>query len=176
MANNPYFFRDVKSSEYEDYQAWNLSGEIYGDSETIVELSWNFSDIDDEINLVMENETINMKDSQSIEVSQLDNITIVIGDINMFNNPVPEKFALGNAYPNPFNPTTQLKLDIAESGYVTAKVYNVMGQVVMELANGHMDAGYHMFTWNAENVSSGMYLIRVQSDANVMTQKVMLLK
>ena len=55
-------------------------------------------------------------------------------------------------------------------------MYNVLGQVVSTLANSYMDAGYHTFTWNADNVPSGMYLVRVEAGSNVETQKIMLLK
>ena len=175
-ANNPYFFKDMKSSEFESYQAWNISGEIYSQVETIVELNWDVSNIEYDLHLVMENETIDMKEVNSIEVSSLEVMTVVLGDLDDFNNPLPQEFALGNAYPNPFNPVTQLKLDLAEDGLVNAKVYNVRGQVMAELVNGYMDAGYHMLSWDASSVASGMYMIRVESNGNVATQKVMLLK
>ena len=68
------------------------------------------------------------------------------------------------------------KLNLAENSVVSAKVYNVRGQVMAELVNGYMDAGYHMLTWDASHAPSGMYMIRVESTNNVATQKVMLLK
>ena len=166
----------MKSSEFESYQAWNISGEIYSQVETIVELNWDVSNIEYDLHLVMENETIDMKEVNSIEVSSLEVMTVVLGDLDDFNNPLPQEFALGNAYPNPFNPVTQLKLDLAEDGLVNAKVYNVRGQVMAELVNGYMGAGYHMLSWDASSVASGMYMIRVESNGNVATQKVMLLK
>ena len=66
--------------------------------------------------------------------------------------------------------------DLNQDGFVSVKVYNVVGQVVAEIANGHMDAGYHTFTWNAGSIASGMYLVRVESGAHIATQKLMLLK
>ncbi len=56
------------------------------------------------------------------------------------------------------------------------RFYNVVGQVIAELANGYMDAGYHTFTWNAGSIASGMYLVRVEAGAHIATQKLMLLK
>ncbi len=175
-VNSRYFFKDIKSSDFEYYQAWNISGQVSSFVETIVELSWDASNVDYDLHLVMENETINMKDVNSIEVSSLENMTIVLGDVDMFNNPLPDKFALGNAYPNPFNPVTQLKLNLSDDGMVTAKVYNIRGQVMAELVNGYMYAGYHMLSWDASSVASGMYMIRVETNNNVAIQKVMLLK
>jgi hypothetical protein len=88
----------------------------------------------------------------------------------------PVEFDLGQAYPNPFNPTTQLSLNLPADAYAVVKVYNVVGQVVATLVDGNMEAGYHNITWNASNVPSGMYMIRAEAGADVSTQKVMLLK
>ena len=87
-------------------------------------------------------------------------------------------FKLSPAYPNPFNPTTTLELAIPEAGYVSVKVYNLVGQEVATLANGFMPANQtgHQFVWNATNMSSGVYLAKVEGLGQVHTQKLMLLK
>ncbi len=80
--------------------------------------------------------------------------------------------------PNPFNPSTSLNLVVDKSGYVSVKVYNLVGQQVAVLANGYMeanDAGY-TFNWNASQLSSGMYIVKAESAGNVSTQKLMLVK
>ena len=69
-----------------------------------------------------------------------------------------------------------MDLSLNESGHVSIHVYNVLGQVVSTLIDGYMDAGYHTLTWNAKDVPSGMYLVKVQAGNNVETQKLMLLK
>lgn len=91
-----------------------------------------------------------------------------------FNTPV--EFSLSAAYPNPFNPTTTLNLNLPTDGNTVVKVYNVVGQVIETLIDGNMTAGYHSITWNAANVPSGMYMIRAEAGSDVTTQKVMLLK
>ena len=98
------------------------------------------------------------------------------GYLNVTTEVVPTSFALHNAYPNPFNPVTNLKLDLPLEGFTSVKVYNLVGQNVATLVDGYMDAGYHTITWNASNMPSGMYLIRAEVGSNVSTQKVMLLK
>ncbi|SVD44518.1 uncharacterized protein METZ01_LOCUS397372, partial [marine metagenome] len=60
---------------------------------------------------------------------------------------VPNSFVLSEAYPNPFNPSTSINLSIPEAGHVSVMVYNVMGQLVSTLADGHMDASNYSFTW-----------------------------
>ena len=87
----------------------------------------------------------------------------------------PTVFALSAAYPNPFNPTTSLSLNLPESGYVSVKVYNVMGYEVATLAQGYMN-GYNTLTWDASDASSGMYFVRAEYAGNIATQKLMLLK
>ena len=85
-------------------------------------------------------------------------------------------FALKSAYPNPFNPSTSLSLDMPTDGYVSVKAYNLVGQVVGVIAEGSIDAGMHTFAWDASNLSSGVYLITAEHAGNISTQKVMLMK
>ena len=86
------------------------------------------------------------------------------------------EFSLSSAYPNPFNPTTTIEFSASEAGYASVKVYNLMGQVVGVLMDGMVDAKTYNLTWNAKDLSSGVYMIQAESNGNVATQKVMLLK
>jgi hypothetical protein len=63
----------------------------------------------------------------------------------------PTVFTLGAAYPNPFNPTTSITLDIADAGNVNVAVYNLRGQIVSTLTEGYMNEGTYTFTWNASD-------------------------
>jgi hypothetical protein len=86
-------------------------------------------------------------------------------------------FELKAAYPNPFNPITSLGLVIPEAGFVSVKVYNLMGQEVATLVEGMMQpTNNYTMTWNASNMSSGVYLVRAEGAGSVATQKLMLLK
>ena len=86
------------------------------------------------------------------------------------------EFGLSTAYPNPFNPTTTVSLTVPSADHVSVKVYNLMGQVVGVLADGMMEANVHSFTWDASNMSSGVYLIKAESSSSVDIQKVLLVK
>ena len=90
----------------------------------------------------------------------------------------PVDFELGTAYPNPFNPTTNLQLVLPETGYVSVKIYNLVGQEVATLAEGIMESNSIGYTlqWNASNMASGVYLVRAEVAGQVSTQKLMLLK
>jgi hypothetical protein len=176
VVEAPFFFSDIRSADYADYEAWNISADKYNMSNSI-ELSWEAPmDMDADVSLVVDGNIINMKQIVSIEIDDLENMVVVVGSVDSFMNPVPEQFALSAAYPNPFNPSTSLNLDLNQDGFVSVKVYNVVGQVVSELANGNMNAGYHTFTWNAGSIASGMYLVRVEAGSHVATQKLMLMK
>jgi len=85
-------------------------------------------------------------------------------------------FGLSAAYPNPFNPSTTVSLTVPSADYVSVKVYNLMGQVVGVLADGMMEANVYSFTWDASNMSSGVYLVKAESSSSVDIQKVLLVK
>ena len=88
----------------------------------------------------------------------------------------PRSISLEAAYPNPFNPSTSMRLHIPAEGIVDVKIYNVMGQQVGVLHEGLMSSGYTNLTWDASSHSSGMYIVRVISEGYTVSQKVMLLK
>lgn len=93
----------------------------------------------------------------------------------------PEDFVLHNNYPNPFNPHTQIKFELPQPGYVSLKIYNMLGQEIKTLVNQTMDAGYHQVAWNGQNASghvmpSGFYIYRLQADNFVDSKKMFLMK
>tara|TARA_Y100000590_G_scaffold63670_1_gene68315 strand:- start:586 stop:1425 length:840 start_codon:yes stop_codon:yes gene_type:complete len=90
---------------------------------------------------------------------------------------IPSEFSLSAAYPNPFNPSTNIPFTLPETGYVSVKIYNILGQEVAVLADGIMNGGYeYTLSWNASDVASGVYLLRAEYDGSAKTQKLMLLK
>ncbi|MBD3169947.1 MAG: T9SS type A sorting domain-containing protein, partial [candidate division Zixibacteria bacterium] len=68
---------------------------------------------------------------------------------------LPEITSLGQNYPNPFNAETNITFDIAKSGNVSVKVYNLAGQLMETLVEGYMQAGHHSVNWDASTYSSG---------------------
>ena len=73
----------------------------------------------------------------------------------------PERFELFQNYPNPFNPVTTISYQLTTISKVTLKVYNLLGQEVVTLADGEKEAGYHQEIWNASSVASGTYVYRL---------------
>ena len=89
---------------------------------------------------------------------------------------IPGAYQLSQNFPNPFNPTTNIKFAIPNSGNVKLSIYNVLGQEVAQLINGFKEAGSHNVTWNASNLSSGIYIYRLESAGQIITKKMTLLK
>ena len=89
---------------------------------------------------------------------------------------VPSAFSVSNAYPNPFNPTTSLNINLDAASYVSVKVFNVMGQLIDTVTEGQMTVGTHAINWDASSVASGVYFINTEVGSSLSSQKVMLLK
>ena len=93
----------------------------------------------------------------------------------------PTKFALRQNYPNPFNPETTIKFDLAESGQVELRIYNMVGQVVRTLVDENQAAGRYSIRWDGRDdrgltVSSGIYFYSLRADKFRAVKKLMLLK
>ena len=101
---------------------------------------------------------------------------VVLSDSNIDIFGTPDAFSVGAAYPNPFNPSTNLSLELNTTADISVKIFNVMGQLVDVIAEGTYSPNTYNWTWNAENLASGVYLVRTQVGSSVENQKVMLLK
>ena len=94
---------------------------------------------------------------------------------------VPKQFALHNNYPNPFNPTTQIAVDLPEAAATEITVWNIIGQKVATLYSGDLNAGHHIVNFdgqddNGQQLTSGMYLYRVTAGKYNATKKMTLMK
>ena len=88
----------------------------------------------------------------------------------------PQSISLSRAYPNPFNPTTTIDVNLHQEGFTSVKVYDLMGNQVAVLAEGYMSANTYALTWDAKDVPSGLYMVRAESAGFMATEKLMLLK
>ena len=89
---------------------------------------------------------------------------------------VVDEFVLEQNYPNPFNPSTMISFTILSDQLVTLKVFNALGEEVKTLVNGNLSKGTHSINFNADGLSSGFYLYKLESGNQVQVRKMMLLK
>ena len=88
----------------------------------------------------------------------------------------PKEFTLAQNYPNPFNPSTNISFNLPQATDVSLKIYNMLGQEVATLINERMAAGAQTVVFDASNLSSGMYIYRIQAGSFSKTKKMMLIK
>ena len=99
------------------------------------------------------------------------------------NAGMPNQFALYQNFPNPFNPTTEIRFQISEvrgqkseNSHVTLKVYDVLGREVRTLVNEELKAGSYKVTFDASNLASGIYFYKLTAGSFVDTKKMVLMR
>lgn len=115
------------------------------------------------------NET--MSDSRK---ANLERGTLTSNEDNGINTPT--KFTLDQNYPNPFNPSTEISFSLQETAPTLLVVYNMLGQKVATLVNERLSAGEHSINFDAGNLSSGIYIYRLQSATQSLTKRMTLIK
>jgi hypothetical protein len=116
------------------------------------------------------------------DMSGYKNDSLVTGDISTGVNignitqAIPQAFSLGQNYPNPFNPSTNIGFRIVEVGYVTLKIFDVLGRKVTTLVNEMKQPSEYKVKWNAEGVQSGVYFYRLSTGKYTEVKKMLLLK
>jgi hypothetical protein len=98
------------------------------------------------------------------------------GDNSPLLKEVPQKYILSQNFPNPFNPTTNIRFEIPRTLLVKLIVYDNLGREVATLVNEKLNAGSYEFEWNASEYPSGVYFYKLITDSFVETKKMVLLK
>jgi hypothetical protein len=125
-------------------------------------------------------------DYEFISTQEISIFEIVIGEAEAVDEHlesiIPMTYSLGQNYPNPFNPTTTIPLTIPERTDVTLKVFNILGQEVVTVFTGTLNAGRHFFTWEGTNqahslMPSGIYIYQMTTTTGFkFTGKMVLIK
>lgn len=107
----------------------------------------------------------------------------IVNDIEVVHTPItalPEKFHLYQNYPNPFNPSTKIKFDVPETDNgmqnINIKVFDISGRTIAQLVNESFQPGTYELQWNADNISAGIYFVRLETRGFRSTRKMILLK
>lgn len=88
----------------------------------------------------------------------------------------PQEYNLSQNYPNPFNPTTSISYELPQNTHVTLEVFNMLGHQVAKLFSESQTSGQHQVSFDASNLSSGIYLYRLEAGSFTQTKKMMLIK
>ncbi len=89
---------------------------------------------------------------------------------------MPDRITLSQNYPNPFNPATTIKFGLPKEGYVSLKVFNLLGEEVATILNEQMSTGFHSVSFDASKLPSGMYIYRISSSNYMEMKKMILMK
>jgi hypothetical protein len=102
--------------------------------------------------------------------------SVKLSNIIDINLTLKEKTSLSQNFPNPFNPITKIIFFIQETGFVSVKIYNLLGEEVATLINENLNAGNYNVEWNAENFKSGIYFYEIKTAGFQQTKKIILMK
>ncbi len=181
-AENPYegisvYLRDTENQEIKQVDfvdengSYTLPIETYGSYEVVVSAPGH------------EDQT------QNVDVTQESGLDVTGVEVSLgptgIENPVdgltPQTTRLYNAYPNPFNPSTTILVDMAQTEVASLTIYNVAGQKVATLYNGVLPAGKRQFIWrgvdgNGHQVASGLYFYQLRTKGMTQTKSIIFLK
>ncbi len=116
------------------------------------------------------------KESKEDLINQRYRLLLVPPGVELLDESIPEQIELFQNYPNPFNPATTISFYLPESVEVSLSIFNVVGQPVVTLTKGVLNAGEHHFEWNATGYPSGMYIYQLEVGTKVLTRKMTLVK
>lgn len=96
--------------------------------------------------------------------------------VNALRTALPSAFSLEQNYPNPFNPSTSIRYSVPQKADIQLTVFNALGQEVVQLVNGEVEAGSHEVRFDGSGLASGVYLYRLSAGRFVETKKLLLLR
>ena len=101
----------------------------------------------------------------------------IYSPIQLHDMAVPLEFKLDNPYPNPFNPVTTIPYSIPEDvNNLKINIYDITGRLVDQIYNGNQTMGNHKLIWNASRYASGIYFVKMITDKDNISRKLVLIK
>ena len=148
-------FQEVESFNYNINTQDLLNGTYYG-------------------KIVIEDTNQNLSDTLEVILSVDDNVSV---DKNI----IPKEYMLEQNFPNPFNPSTEIKFSIPKSENVSLFIYDLLGNEVKKIVDSKLKEGQYKYKWSGENnlgdkISAGMYFYKIQAGSFIKTKKMILLK
>jgi len=96
--------------------------------------------------------------------------------VEMISSVIPDNFLLSQNYPNPFNPRTEISYEVPAAKLVKLTVYNILGKEMAELVNERQSPGKYKVSFDASNLTSGVYFYTLSTDNFTETKRMILLK
>ena len=163
--NNQGFDIERASSLTSPLQEWNKIGFVSGNGTTTETNSYQFID----------NSISSNKYYYRLKQVDFDGTFEYSNVVEVEINTVAE-FALNQNYPNPFNPSTRISFTLPQTANVKLSVFNLLGEKVAELVNEVKSSGFYEVDFNGTDLTSGMYLYRLEAGEFVSTRKMTLIK
>ena len=159
-------FGDIKFYEFTE-NGWKENSSAYSEIFVDQNASPSLADLDDDgdYDLIVGNYEGTFSYYRNLSVTSVDEISIT-----------PTNFELRQNYPNPFNPTTSIEYSLPSNEYVSLKVYDILGNEVASLVDEQKTAGTYKVSFNASNLSSGVYLYKLLTGSNTQIKKMILLR
>jgi len=157
--------RKILKQVQNDGESWEKIGFVNGHGNSNSPQDYTFTDI----NPLPGTMQYRLKQEDTDGGYKYSNIVIVESE-------TPKEFKLAQNYPNPFNPTTEISYSLPKESDITLKVYNALGKEVVTLVNKRQEAGKYNVTFNAENLSSGIYFYLIRTAENASVKKMILLR
>jgi len=161
-------------TELKDDGGWAIKGFVQGYGTTNSPKSYTFTDND-----LMQNNKV------SYRLKQIDNdgtfsyskvVNVDLSTITNVDDKINYTFALEQNYPNPFNPTTTINFTLPQNNRVSLRVYNIIGEEIAELINKEIAAGKHQIKFDAGELTSGIYIYKLNAGKYSSIKKMMLVK
>jgi hypothetical protein len=186
-----YFTADIRKN-IKNGQIWDVEV-ITNQQSELVTLQWivpsemgndlNLTLYDVDRNKITDMRTINEYCFSQLRYNEISNFKILAGSrtyvdeqLKDIRSQIPEHFCLNQNYPNPFNSTTMISFELPQAVYVELKLYNMLGEEVALIAKGIYNIGHHKISLDADDLGSGLYLYKLETDSFVDIKKMLVLK
>jgi hypothetical protein len=100
----------------------------------------------------------------------------VITSVEEIPGEVPAEYGLSQNYPNPFNPATTIEFSVPEAGFVSLRIYDLLGKEMKTLVNDERAPGSYRVTFEASDLPSGTYFYTLRAGSHTQTKKMILMK
>jgi len=104
------------------------------------------------------------------------NFTINPTGMYQYSTEIPKEYKLYINYPNPFNPSTKIRFDLPKSSNTKIIIYDISGREIEQLINEYLNAGGYELIWTANNLASGVYFYRIETENFTDTKRMLLVK